>query len=115
MRVLTPAFAVATITSSAKCGRLSYNAVCFIDSAERQDLSLIPPSHCHGKTRLAARRADPVQQLATLMDYEQRDMVPAPGRESALLASASAGRSAADYHCWCSAPGQRYEYDSALK
>ena len=47
MRVLQRPFAVANYHLSAKCDGCPYNAVCFIDSAERQDLSLIPPAHCH--------------------------------------------------------------------
>jgi len=93
MRVLHRPFAVADYHLSAKCDGCPYNAVCFIDSAERQDLSLIPLLTATEKTRLAARRAAQVQQLATLMDYEQRDMVPAPGRESDIAGLSKAGRS----------------------
>jgi len=82
MRVLHRPFALADYHLSAKCDGCPYNAVCFIDSAERQDLSLIPLLTATEKRALQRAGLTQVRQLATLMHYEQRDMVPAPGRES---------------------------------
>jgi hypothetical protein len=82
MRVLQRPFAVADYHLSAKCDGCPYNAVCFIDSAERQDLSLIPLLTATEKRALQRQGLTHVRQVATLMHYGQRDMVPAPGRAS---------------------------------
>jgi hypothetical protein len=84
MRVLRRSFAVADYHLSAKCDGCPYNAVCFIDSAERQDLSLIPLLTSTEKRALQREGMTHVRQLATLMHYGQRHMVPGPGRESDL-------------------------------
>jgi AAA domain/PD-(D/E)XK nuclease superfamily len=82
IRVLQRPFAVADYHLSAKCDGCPYNAVCFIDSAERQDLSLIPLLTATEKRALQRQGLTQVRQVATLMHYGQRDMVPAPGRAS---------------------------------
>src|SRR5439155_3983069 len=91
MRVLQRPFAVADYHLSAKCDGCPYNTVCFIDSAERQDLSLIPLLTATEKRALQRAGLTQVQQLATLMHYEQRDMVPAPGRESDIAGLSKRG------------------------
>jgi hypothetical protein len=84
MRVLHRPFAVADYHLSAKCDGCPYNALCFIDSAERQDLSLIPLLTATEKRALQRAGLTQVRQLATLMHYEHSDMAPAPGQESDL-------------------------------
>jgi hypothetical protein len=80
-RVLQRPLAVAEYHLSAKCDGCPYNALCFIDTAERHDLSLVPLLTATEKRALQGAGLSQVQQLATLMDYGPRAMVPAPGRE----------------------------------
>src|SRR5262249_14039484 len=57
---------------------------CFIDAAERHDLSLVPLLTATEKRALQHAGLTDLRQLATLMDYGPRVMVPAPGREQDL-------------------------------
>ena len=82
LRVLHRPFAVADAHLSAKCDGCPYNALCFIDTAERHDLSVIPLLTATEKRALQREGLTHVRQLATLMDYGPRAMIPAPGRES---------------------------------
>jgi CRISPR/Cas system-associated exonuclease Cas4 (RecB family) len=66
---------------SAKCDGCPYNAVCFVDSAEREDLSLVPLSTATEKRALAAEGVRSLRDLAGLMNYGPRAMEAAPGRE----------------------------------
>jgi hypothetical protein len=81
-RVLHRPFAVADSHLSAKCDGCPYNALCFIDAAERHDLSVIPLLTATEKRALQREELTHVRQLATLMDYGPRAMVPASGRAS---------------------------------
>jgi hypothetical protein len=63
---------------------IGYNALCFIDTAERHDLSLVPLLTATEKRALQREGLTHVRQLATLMEYGPRAMVPAPGREQDL-------------------------------
>src|SRR5712691_11185257 len=80
-RVLHRPFAIADYHLSAKCDGCPYNALCFIDAAERHALSVIPLLTATEKRALQREGLTHVHQLATLMDYGPRVMVPAPGRE----------------------------------
>src|SRR5262245_61237861 len=80
-RVLHRPFAIADAHLSAKCDGCPYNALCFIDAAERYDLSMVPLLTATEKRALQREGLTHVRQLATLMDYGSRAMVPAPGRE----------------------------------
>src|SRR5262249_51516658 len=73
--------AVADYHLSARCDGCLYNALCFIDSAERHDLSVIPLLTATEKRALQRAGLTHVRQLATLMDYGPRAMLPAPGRQ----------------------------------
>src|SRR3989475_10880423 len=84
LRVLHRPFAIADAHLSAKCDGCPYNALCFIDAAERDDLSVVPLLTATEKRAFQRAGLTHVRQLATLMDYGPRAMVPAPGRESDL-------------------------------
>jgi hypothetical protein len=84
LRVLHQPFASADYHLSAKCDGCPYNALCFIDAAERHDLSMVPLLTATEKRALQRAGLTHVRQLATLMDYGPRAMVPAPGREQDL-------------------------------
>jgi hypothetical protein len=84
LRVLRRPFTVADAHLSAKCDGCPYNALCFIDAAERHDLSVVPLLTATEKRALQRAGLTHVRQLATLMDYGPRVMVPAPGREQDL-------------------------------
>ena len=84
MRVLHQPLAVADAHLSAKCDGCPYNALCFIDAAERHDLSVVPLLTATDKRALQRAGVTHVRQLATLMDYGPRAIVPALGREQDL-------------------------------
>jgi hypothetical protein len=84
LRVLHRPLAIADYHLSAKCDGCPYNALCFIDAAERHDLSVVPLLTATDKRTLQRAGVTHVRQLATLMDYGPRAMVPAPGREQDL-------------------------------
>lgn len=84
LRVLHQPFAVADFHLSAKCDGCPYNALCFIDAAERHDLSVVPLLTATDKRALQRAGVTHVRQLAHLMDYGPRTMVPASGREQDL-------------------------------
>ena len=81
LRVLDRPLPVTDYHLSAKCDGCPSNALCFIDAAERHDLSLIPLLTATEKRALQRAGLTHVQQLATLMDYGPRAMVPTPGRD----------------------------------
>jgi hypothetical protein len=84
LRVLHQPFASADYHLSAKCDGCPYNALCFIDAAEHYDLSVVPLLTATEKRALQRAGLTHVRQLATLMDYGPRAMVPAPEREQDL-------------------------------
>jgi CRISPR/Cas system-associated exonuclease Cas4 (RecB family) len=66
-----------------RCDGCSFNAVCFVDSAEREDLSLIPLLTSTEKRALRREGIHSVRELAELMVYNGNfQMAPAEGRES---------------------------------
>jgi predicted RecB family nuclease len=64
-----------------KCDGCPYNAICFIDTAEREDLSLVPHLSSSEKRALAAEGVKSVRDLAGLMAYGKGAMAPTSGRE----------------------------------
>ena len=73
----------------AACDGCPYNALCFTDTAERADLSLVPLITLSEKRALQAEGIDSARTLASLMEYGGRRMRPANGlEETARRASA---------------------------
>jgi CRISPR/Cas system-associated exonuclease Cas4 (RecB family) len=66
------------------CDGCSYNSLCFIDTAERQDLSLIPLNTATEKRALQIENIDKVSNLASLMCYGEKGMETSPGCEEQL-------------------------------
>jgi predicted RecB family nuclease len=73
----------------AACDGCPYHALCFADTAERRDLSLVPLISASEKRALKAEGITSAADLASLMEYEGRALRPAQGREE-LLRRASA-------------------------
>ncbi|HEX7955393.1 MAG TPA: PD-(D/E)XK nuclease family protein, partial [Pyrinomonadaceae bacterium] len=63
------------------CDGCPYNALCFADTAERQDLSLVPALSASEKRALLAEGVATARELASLMEYGDKAMVAAAGRE----------------------------------
>ncbi|HYN84595.1 MAG TPA: AAA domain-containing protein [Pyrinomonadaceae bacterium] len=64
------------------CDGCPYNQLCFADTAEREDLSLVPLLTLSEKRALAAEGVTTARALARLMDYGARGGVePAEGRD----------------------------------
>ena len=83
-RVLRKSFAEASYHLSTKCDGCPYNAVCFVETAEREDLSLVPLLRAAEKRALQSEGIHSARELAGLMTYGQRAMEPATGREAEL-------------------------------
>jgi CRISPR/Cas system-associated exonuclease Cas4 (RecB family) len=66
----------------ARCDGCPFNAVCFIDTAEREDLSLVPSLTATEKRALQIEGITTARALAGLMSYDSRVMRPADGRET---------------------------------
>lgn len=63
------------------CDGCPYNALCFADTAERADLSLVPLLSASEKAALRAAGVGTAEALASLMEYGSRSMEPARGKE----------------------------------
>jgi hypothetical protein len=81
-RVATKPFSEARYHLGPKCDGCQFNPLCFIDSAEREDLSLVPHMKAVEKRALEAEGIRSARDLALLMEYGDGRMVPAPGREA---------------------------------
>jgi hypothetical protein len=68
----------------AACDGCPYNALCFADTAERCDLSLVPLITVSEKRALQAEGVGSARALASLMEYGGREMRPSAGREEAV-------------------------------
>lgn len=69
----------------AACDGCPYNALCFADTAERFDLSLVPLLSASEKRALQAAGIDSARELAGLLEYGAGGaLVAAAGREDAL-------------------------------
>jgi hypothetical protein len=64
------------------CDGCPYNALCFVDTAEREDLSLVPHLTSTEKRALHAEDVRSVRELADLMEYAARGVEVAEGREA---------------------------------
>lgn len=64
------------------CDGCPYNAVCFVDTAEREDLSLVPHLTATEKRALQVEGVKTARELASLMVYAGHDIVAARGREA---------------------------------
>jgi hypothetical protein len=56
-----------SISTSSKCDGCPYNALCFIDTAERHNLPVLPLLRAMDKPALQRERLIHVRQLATLL------------------------------------------------
>jgi hypothetical protein len=83
-RVAAMPFDRARYHLSPVCDSCAYNALCFAESAERGDLSLVPHAAATEKDALRAEGVTTVAELAGLMRYGEKSMEPEPGREAAL-------------------------------
>jgi hypothetical protein len=81
-RALAKSLDEATYHLSSKCDGCPHNPVCFIDTAEREDLSLVPLLTATEKRALQSSGIKSARQLAELMTYDRRGMEPAPGHEA---------------------------------
>ena len=73
----------------AACDGCPYNALCFADTAERRDLSLVPLISVSEKRALEAVGVSSATALASLMEYEGRSLRPAAGGEETLRRAAA--------------------------
>lgn len=64
------------------CDGCPYNSLCFVDTAEREDLSLVPALTTTEKRALQAEGVRTARELAALFDYEGRGVETAEGREA---------------------------------
>ncbi|HEX9918926.1 MAG TPA: hypothetical protein VGA87_07155, partial [Pyrinomonadaceae bacterium] len=81
-RAVARSFTDASYHLGAHCDGCPYNALCFIDTAEREDLSLIPSLAATEKGALRSVGVRTTRELSRLMDYGKGAMLPAPERES---------------------------------
>jgi hypothetical protein len=80
-RVVAGSFEAARYHLSPKCDGCPYNALCFVETAERDDLSLVPHLTAVDKRALEAEGIRDPRALSGLMNYGREGMEPAPGRE----------------------------------
>ena len=71
------------------CDGCPYNALCFAETAEREDLSLVPLISFAEKRALEAAGVADARALAGLMRYGARAMEPVEGREELLRRAAA--------------------------
>jgi hypothetical protein len=80
-RAAARSFTEAAYHLGAHCDGCPYNALCFIDTAEREDLSLVPTLTATEKSALASVGVTTTRELYALMNYGQQGaMLPAPER-----------------------------------
>jgi hypothetical protein len=80
-RATRATFETATFHLGAHCDGCPYNAICFVHTAEREDLSLVPGITSNEKTTLIAEGITTLRPLAGLLNYTGHTLTPAPGRE----------------------------------
>jgi hypothetical protein len=83
-RVARTPFAHCDYALGPHCDGCSYNATCFVDSAEREDLSLVPLVTASEKAALRAEGVRTARDLAGLLEYGDEAMAPAAGREAVV-------------------------------
>jgi hypothetical protein len=79
-RAAASTFTDAAYHLGAHCDGCPYNALCFIDTAEREDLSLVPTLTATEKSALGSVGVTTTRELFALMNYGKNAMLPAPGR-----------------------------------
>jgi hypothetical protein len=80
-RTARSAFLEARYHLNPACDSCAYNSLCFLESAERDDLSLVPLLSASEKRALRTAGIATTRDLAGLMEYGEGAMAPAPGRE----------------------------------
>lgn len=73
----------------AACDGCPYNALCFADTAERADLSLVPLLTASEKRALLSEGITSARALASLMEYGRKEMAPAAGKEEVVRRASS--------------------------
>ncbi|HEX8188543.1 MAG TPA: PD-(D/E)XK nuclease family protein, partial [Pyrinomonadaceae bacterium] len=73
----------------AACDGCPYNALCFADTAERADLSLVPLLTASEKRALLSEGVTSARDLASLMEYGRKELTPAAGREEFVRRASS--------------------------
>jgi hypothetical protein len=81
-RIAGGTFASARYHLNPACDSCAFNALCFLESAEREDLSLVPQLSPAEKRALQIEGVVSARDLALLMDYGDAGMAPAPDREA---------------------------------
>lgn len=78
VRVVKSAFADTAYHLNYNCDGCRYNAACFVQAAETEDLSLIPQLTATEKFVLKKEGCETLSKVAALYEYGQREMTPAP-------------------------------------
>lgn len=73
----------------AACDGCPYNALCFADTAERADLSLVPLLTASEKRALLAEGVTSAHALAALLEYGRKEMTTAAGKEEVVRHASS--------------------------
>jgi AAA domain/PD-(D/E)XK nuclease superfamily len=80
-RAVQADFSNASYHLGGHCDGCPYNSLCFVDTAEREDLSLVPHMTTTEKRALHAEGISSVRELARLMKYAGRGVETAEGYE----------------------------------
>lgn len=81
-RAASVSFESASYHLGRHCDGCPYNAICFVDTAEREDLSLVPHLTATEKRALQSEGVSTARALAGLMVYAGHDVVVARGCEA---------------------------------
>lgn len=79
-RAARVSFEAAQYHLGAHCDGCPYNAICFINAAEREDLSLVPHLTVTEKRALQNQQIGTTRDLARLMEYDAKGVAIAPER-----------------------------------
>lgn len=82
-RVVKAAFADTVYHLNYNCDGCRYNAACFVQAAETEDLSLIPQLTATEKFVLKSEDCDTLGKVARLYEYGNKEMTPAAQKEKA--------------------------------
>lgn len=81
-RAAATSFSTAVYHLGSHCDGCPYNALCFVDTAEREDLSLVPHLTATEKRALRSEDINTVSDLSRLMTYTTRGVETTPGCET---------------------------------
>lgn len=81
-RAAATSFSTAVYHLGSHCDGCPYNALCFVDTAEREDLSLVPHLTATEKRALHSVGINRVSDLSGLITYTTRGVETAPGCET---------------------------------